>query len=1366
MNLDVSGEINVTEIISSTHDLCTGCNRCVRECPMETANITYLDESGNIRVSVDKDKCINCGRCLSVCKHEARDYIDDTVRFFDDLAAGARISLIAAPSIRTSIPEYKRLFTFLKKSGINKIYDVSFGADICVWAHVRYIENHNAGPMITQPCPVIVSYCESYRHELLKRLSPVHSPMACVSIYMKEYDGITDKIAALSPCIAKSIEFESTGLSHYNVTFAKLLKYIEANNIELPSAETGFDHAKSGLGSLFSMPGGLKENIDFYFNNKVRVSKAEGADIYRKLETYAFTPEELLPDIFDVLNCSEGCNIGPAVPKDQNLFLIDSRMSELRFSENDIDRKAWLDSIYSKYDENLDLSRFLREYKAIKQPRTMIDDDDIKRAFELLGKTTYEKQHVDCGACGSATCHDMARKLALGVNIPTNCMVFVMETAKVEHEEKLAAHERLALMEKLREGDERIRIILDSNPHINVLFNDKCEVLDCNPAAVSFLGFKDKQELIDGFLERVVTSIPEFQSSGRASIPLQERFESVIRDDAVSFETDLILNGKLLTLDVKFKKIPYAGHFAIVGYFYDMTAMHEREMQLQHAKEINELQLAKLDLSVKATKIGLWDMEIITDDPINPDNLFHWSDEFRHMLGYSDEADFPNVLRSWLERLHPEDLEITMDAFKKHILDSSGKTKYDVEYRMKKKEGHYGFYKASGETLRDSFGVPIRVVGSIMDITETKNILFETERQRVEAEAASKAKSAFLSTMSHEIRTPMNAIIGITEVQLQNEELDTDTKEALSKIYASGDMLLGIINDMLDLSKIESGKLELLSDKYEMASLISDSAQLNMMRIGNKQIDFELFVDENLPSVLLGDELRVKQILSNILSNAFKYTDRGKVSLSITIDYDSMVDDSAVVLKFIITDTGQGMSNEQMNKLFDEYSRFNMKANRTTEGTGLGMSITQNLIIMMGGSITVESEEGKGSVFTVFLPQVSLGYGKIGKEVAESLEKFKSNRNSQMRRALFTRELMPYGKVLIVDDVDTNIYVARGLMSPYALDIDSADSGFAAIDKIRDGSSYDIVFMDHMMPHMDGIETTQIIRALGYDRPIVALTANAVAGQAEVFLNNGFDDYISKPIDVRQLNTILNKLIRDRHQDERVKHNRKADESDRAFQEHLSIPDDHESDIHDIQASLDAQLSSDADAGYSKSNRYAKIDLRFADVFIRDAMKTLEAIEPIVQTGDFMDFDNLRTFTVFVHGIKSALASIGMSDLSAKALALETSARNNDYDLIVANAPSFVDSLRDLTTYLSTLDDEGLSSDAVADDLPSLRRALIKIVSSCGEYDEQGIEEAMSEIKKKSWSDPINELLASIDTHLLHSDFDEIIVTVSDYLDS
>ena len=731
--------------------------------------------------------------------------------------------------------------------------------------------------------------------------------------------------------------------------------------------------------------------------------------------------------------------------------------------------------------------------------------------------------------------------------------------------------------------------MFESNPHINILFDSTFKVVDCNPAACHFLGVETKEELLESFIEKMVKGIPKYQSVGRSSIPLSERLMTAAKEGSSRFETEFVANDTTRILDVEFRRIPYGGSFAIVGYITDMTEIHERERELiQRDKQLSEA----------------------------------------------------------------------------------------VE----------------------------------------------------EAKAANQAKSAFLSTMSHEIRTPMNAILGITEIELQKESLDRETKEAFSKIYSSGDVLLGIINDILDLSKIEAGKLELVIDKYQIASLISDTAQLNMMRIGSKPIEFELLVDENTPTTLLGDELRIKQILNNILSNAFKYTLSGTVKLIIDAEYDS---GDNVNLVISVSDTGQGMTKEQLEKLFDEYSRFNIEANRSTEGTGLGMSITRNLITLMNGEISAESEPDKGTTFTVRIPQVKVGSAALGKGVVENLRQFRVTGKAQMRRAQISREPMPYGSVLIVDDVETNIYVARGLLSPYKLEIDSAESGFEAIEKIKKGNFYDVIFMDHMMPKMDGIEATKIIREMGYDHSIVALTANAVAGQADIFLGNGFDDFISKPIDVRQLNAVLNKLIRDKYP---------------------------------IEVVEEARREAGADTGQaSGAGDKPVVDARFAEAFVRDASKSLTVLHEIYEKGEPFEDTDVRTYVIHVHGMKSALANIGEMELSAVALRLESATREGDTAAMSSDTPAFLASLREVIEKLAP-EHGDVGEDEIDEDTQDFREGLEAIKAASDEYDENIVEKILARLKEKPMSRQAKELLNVISEHLLHSDFDEISNAVEEYM--
>jgi signal transduction histidine kinase/CheY-like chemotaxis protein len=605
----------------------------------------------------------------------------------------------------------------------------------------------------------------------------------------------------------------------------------------------------------------------------------------------------------------------------------------------------------------------------------------------------------------------------------------------------------------------------------------------------------------------------------------------------------------------------------------------------------------------------------------------------------------------------------------------------------------------------------------------------ELEEQTRLAIAANSSKSAFLATMSHEIRTPMNAILGISQIQLMKPDLPADVAEALGKIQISGSVLLRIINDILDFSKIERGKLEINPTDYDLPSLINDAVQLNILRIQSKPIEFTLDVDPKLPAKLRGDELRLKQILSNILSNSFKYTDEGSVALGVSCERDG----DSVRLTFRVADTGQGMTEEHLQKLFDEYSRFNESANRTTEGTGLGMNITNRLVKLMGGQISVESALGKGSTFTVVIPQGYLNDTVIGAELAEKLRKFEfvAAREQYSKDVVYTN--MSYGRVLIVDDVETNLYVAGGFMSPYKLSVETASSGFEALEKIENGAVYDVIFMDHMMPKMDGIETTAKIRAAGYSAPIVTLTANAIVGNEQMFKENGFDAFISKPIDIMQLNAVLNKFVRDKHKSEAVIET--ADE----------LP-------------------------ASRINYNARL-MKF---FRRDAAK---AIVTLSETAE----SDLPLFSTTAHAMKSACANVGCKEASELAKELEFAGKNGDMEFIRANASKLVEKLREIVgdgTESQSKEaafsagqhsrpaskrslregisaEKTLSTDDVIEDTKLLSEKLRIIKQAAEDYDHDTANIAIAELRKSAWKSETLELLDTLETYLLHSDFDE-----------
>ena len=619
--------------------------------------------------------------------------------------------------------------------------------------------------------------------------------------------------------------------------------------------------------------------------------------------------------------------------------------------------------------------------------------------------------------------------------------------------------------------------------------------------------------------------------------------------------------------------------------------------------------------------------------------------------------------------------------------------------------------------LYETIKMPMIMDGEIIGIMGVARDITQRKEMEAAALAASQSKSAFLANMSHEIRTPMNAILGVTEILIQSETISEEVEEGLDKIYRSCDLLLGIINDILDFSKIEAGKLDIMPAQYNVASMINDSIQLNMMRLESKPIKFKLDIEENVPAKLIGDELRIKQILNNLLSNAFKYTDAGKITLSVV---SKPLMRNTVTLEFRVRDTGHGMTNEQLGKMFDEYSRFLTGKNISVEGTGLGLAITQRLVSLMYGEIHVDSEFGKGSLFTVKLPQDTVDSEVIGKELADNLSKFRTSYLTQRKRGQITRDPMPYGKVLIVDDVETNLYVAVGLMKLYKLQIDTAMGGQSAIDKIKEGNVYDVIFMDHMMPEIDGVEAMKKIRELGYVNPIVVLTANAVAGQADIFLNYGFDEFISKPIDIRQLNSILERLVRDKYPQEVIE---------------------------------EARRQQEIITNEMNNSHYARIDTMLIDSFLRDAEKALILLENQIKNISFDNSEDnaeiLKKFTIAVHGIKSSLWNIGEKELADFALKLEEGGRKSDGEYVKKTAPDFINDLRLLLKKIDLKRGKNIADNDIMD----LRERLYAIKEKASGYNRKEVLDIIAGIKNPSIR--TKAVLDNIAECAIHSEFEK-----------
>lgn len=414
------------------------------------------------------------------------------------------------------------------------------------------------------------------------------------------------------------------------------------------------------------------------------------------------------------------------------------------------------------------------------------------------------------------------------------------------------------------------------------------------------------------------------------------------------------------------------------------------------------------------------------------------------------------------------------------------------------------------------FGSSVLTMVAVENTMTIKRNMEEMERLMHQAEASNEAKSAFLANMSHEIRTPMNAICGMTDMLL-DENLTRQGKEYAETIKTSGEGLLSIINDILDFSKIESGKMPIIPEEYYFASMIHDIMSMMEIRVKGKPVELIAKVSDSVPRKLYGDIGRVKQIIINIMGNAMKFTHEGTITL--TASWQQQEEDTGRLL-ISVADTGIGIKQEDIPKLFHSFEQVDMRKNRGVEGTGLGLSISKLLVENMGGSIEVQSEYGKGSVFSFYIVQ---------KVIDASPCEYSKNKKVVERKQFIIDFKAPRAKVLVVDDNKVNLRVATGLLKKFGIVPDLVDNGQDSVDMIRRQVQYDLVFMDHMMPELDGIEATKLIRAIGTpytdNLPIVALSANAVKGMEAEFLVGGMDDFLPKPIDLGMLGEILQKWL-------------------------------------------------------------------------------------------------------------------------------------------------------------------------------------------------------------------------------------------------
>ncbi len=538
---------------------------------------------------------------------------------------------------------------------------------------------------------------------------------------------------------------------------------------------------------------------------------------------------------------------------------------------------------------------------------------------------------------------------------------------------------------------------------------------------------------------------------------------------------------------------------------------------------------------------------------------------------------------------------------------------------------------------------------------ELQNILLaqankDADAARQDALAANEAKGKFLAQMSHEIRTPINAVLGMDEMILR-ESKEQNVREYAMDIYTAGQSLLSLINDILDFSKIDSGKMEIVPVVYDLSSLIHDLVNMISQRAADKALQLEVEVDHEIPSRLFGDDVRIRQILINLLTNAVKYTHEGTVWLRVA----GRVVNDVVVIRFIVEDTGIGIKAEDLPKLSAEFERIEEDRNRNIEGTGLGMSITIQLLTLLGSKLHVESEYGKGSKFYFELEQKIIEdtpIGDFGSKIQQIAENF----------SYTSKICAPEAKILVVDDNAVNRKVLRNLLKETQIQVTEAAGGAECLHLVQE-SHYDLIFLDHMMPEMDGVETLHRIKALSTfpceDTPIVVLTANAVSGAKEAYLSEGFDDFLSKPIMPDKLETMIQTMLPEKLLQSVTKSTQKLSQQTADNEMHLE----------------DLPVVEGLDWNYAWLHLPDMELLAYTVKAFYDQIGTAaDCLERAY--GQISNIDQLESYRIQVHAMKSLAATIGILPLSGVARVLESAAKDGKIEVILSMTTIFLEEWR------------------------------------------------------------------------------------------
>ncbi|MCR4990138.1 MAG: response regulator [Lachnospiraceae bacterium] len=616
-----------------------------------------------------------------------------------------------------------------------------------------------------------------------------------------------------------------------------------------------------------------------------------------------------------------------------------------------------------------------------------------------------------------------------------------------------------------------------------------------------------------------------------------------------------------------------------------------------------------------------------------------------------------------------------------------------------------------------------------------KMMVQELEVKKAIADEATKAKSSFLANMSHEIRTPINAVLGMNEMVLRECE-DPNIVAYSESIRSAGNTLLGLVNNILDFSKIEAGKMEISPVEYDISSVINDLVNMVQTRADDKGLLIKLDLDPHIPKALFGDEIRIKQIITNILTNAVKYTEKGSVSLKMA--YEKYPDDDSYVNLIVeVEDTGIGIKPEDISKLFEQFDRIEEKRNRNIEGTGLGMNITQKLLELMGSTLEVESTYGEGSKFSFVLKQKVIRWEELG-DYESAYRSFIGSRKKSKEK--FTA---PDANVLVIDDNPMNLMVFKSLLKRTNINVDIANSGDEGLTLAYD-KKYDIIFFDHMMPEKDGIETLHELRAdkknPNLETVAVCLTANAISGARNYYLSNGFDDYLTKPIDSDKLENLLIGFLPPQKV---VMVKGESEESDSSLN---VIPDElkglDEFEMIDVKEGLTNSGSLDAYMPLLK-------------IFYESMDEKASEIQGFYDEGD------IKNYTIKVHALKSSARIIGAAEFAKLAQSLEDAGKAEDADYIKEYHDAFMDELKRFKDPLAAMFDKGSDEDKPEADTSLMEEVYEEIRSAAEDFDCDRLEGVFNEMENYGIPSSEKELFNKLKEAAGNFDYDAILELLS-----